>query len=398
MDYGVSVRLDRFLSPFVRALGRSERRKWGETYVRALMLGDSRRNPRRMSFQGQGDEQSLQQFVHQSPWDEKPLLDILAAHAEAMAPGVRALILDDTGFPKQGKKSVGVSRVYSGTLGKVGNCQIGVSLSLGWDDGAIPLDMELYLPESWTESAARLRSAGLPEDTPHRKKWQIGLELIDAALKRGVSPGIVSADAGYGVATEFRQELAVRDLEYSLGVQKNLSLWRVPHEPNGMAKAAKRGVAKTSIATPSQTALQLAQSLPETEWKTVSWREGQRDSLKSRFACVKVEPTHVRKRGTGTPETAWLLMEWPENESEPDHYWLMSPGCGSFLEDLVYWAKIRWIIEKNYRDLKTELGLDHFEGRSYRGWRHHIALTLVAHLFLVSEDLRQKKLYAVEPA
>jgi SRSO17 transposase len=398
MDRRTSERLDRFLRPFLDSLGRSERRKWGGVYVRGLMLGHDRRNPRRMAGSGQGPEQSLQQFVHQSPWGEGPLLGELARIADSQAPKRRAFVVDDTGFPKQGRKSVGVDRMYSGTLGKTGNCQIGVSLSLVWDDGAIPLEIEIYLPESWTGDPERLVSAGLPNDTPHRKKWEIALSLLDEAKKRGVSPGVVVADAGYGVVTEFREALRKRKLEYALGVQKTPTLWRLPHEAGAVPPRKGRGRPATRIRTPAESALALAQRQPPEAFKQIVWRQGTRGPLASRFAAVFVEPTHARERGSGEPETAWLLIEWPEGQKEPIHYWLLSEGLGPEIEELVYWVKIRWVVEKNYRDLKEELGLDHFEGRSHRGWRHHVSLTLVAHLFLTLEDLNQKKLYAVEPA
>jgi SRSO17 transposase len=399
MDAKTLGRLDSFLEPYLTALGRQERRRHGSTYVRGLMLGDSRRTASGIARSCSEDEQALQQFVGQSRWSTKDLLDRLAFDVRGIAPERRAFVIDDTGFPKQGRKSVGVARQYSGTLGKTGNCQIAVSVSLAWDQAAVPLEFELYLPDEWTSDAERLKKAGLPETIEFKEKWKISLDLLDRARARGLEAGVVCADGGYGVVTEFRQELAKRGFAYALGVQKSLSFWLAPRidilpEP----KSGKIGAPRKARLPESLNAESYTLALAPDKWTSVSWREGTKGTMTSRFAVALVEPANIATRTAGKREAEqWLLIEWPTEEPEPTHYWLISKALGPGLLQLVYWAKIRWMIEMNYRELKDELGLDHFEGRSYRGWLCHVVLTLVAFLFLTTERLRKKSEYLLDP-
>jgi SRSO17 transposase len=326
-------------------------------------------------------------------------LDRLALDALELAPGRRAFIIDDTGFPKQGRQSVGVARQYSGTLGKTGNCQIAVSLSMAWDQAAVPLEFELYLPEEWANDPARLKKAGLPLNAPFKEKWKISLDLLDRAKSRGVECRVVCADGGYGVVTEFRQELAKRGFAYALGVQKSLSFWLAPRiDIPPPPKQGKLGAPRKPRLPERLSAESYTLALAPEKWTSLSWREGTKGTMRSRFAAVLVEPANAATRTAGEREAQqWLLIEWPEDEPEPTHYWLVSQTLGPDLIELVYWAKIRWMIEMNYRELKDELGLDHFEGRSYRGWLSHVVLTLVAFLFLTTERLRNKSEYLIDP-
>ncbi len=362
------------------------------------MLGDSRRTASGIARSSGEDEQALQQFVGQSRWSAKSLLDRLAVDVHAIAPGRQAFVIDDTGFPKQGRNSVGVARQYSGTLGKTGNCQIAVSLSLAWDQACVPLEFELYLPEEWTKDPERLKKAGLPPETPFREKWKISLDLLDRASCRGIQGKVVCADGGYGVVTEFREELARRGLAYALGVQKSLSFWLSPRiDIPATPKQDRIGAPRKPQLPQRLNAESFTLTLATDQWTSLSWREGTKGTMKSRFAAALVEPSNVATRTAGKREDEqWLLIEWPEGEPEPTHYWLVSKDLGPDLKELVYWAKIRWMIEMNYRELKDELGLDHFEGRSYRGWLSHVVLTLVAFLFLTFERLRNKSEYQVD--
>lgn len=399
MDASTLGRLDRFLCPYLDLLGREERRQHGRGYVQALMIASGRRTAAGIARTVGADEQSIQQFVNQSRWSPSALLDRLAADAGAVAPSKRALVIDDTGFVKQGRHSVGVARQYSGTLGKTGNCQVAVSLSLAWDQAAVPLEFDLYLPPEWTGDPDRLRRAGLAADTPFREKWRIALDLLAHAHQRGIESGVVCADAGYGIVTEFRRELARRELSYALGVQKSLTFWMAPRLDIPPAPKKENVGAPRKPRLPARLSAEAyARSLAPEQWTTLSWREGTKGPMTSRFAAVLVEPAHAAFRKSGEREAEqWLLIEWPAKEPAPTHYWLLSKGLGQDLIALAYWAKIRWMIEMNYRELKDELGLDHFEGRSYRGWCSHVVMTLLAFLFLTTERLRKKSEYAFEP-
>lgn len=398
MDAATLGRLDRFLAPYLQALGREERRRHGAMYLRGLLLCDGRRTAAGIAKACSEDEQALQQFIGQSRWSAKSLLDRIAEDALAMAPGRRALVIDDTGFPKQGRHSVGVARQYSGTLGKTGNCQVAVSVSLAWEQASVPLEFELYLPPEWVEDPARLAKAGIA-GASLKEKWRIALDLIDRSRTRGVTAKVVCADGGYGVVTEFREELSKRGLPYALGVQKSLSFWLAPRadiqpEPKNSSVGAPR---KPRLPARLH-AGEYAASLAPQKWTLLSWRQGTKGQMTSRFTSVLVEPANVAFRTAGLREAEqWLVIEWPEDEKEPTHYWLISKDLGSDLAELVYWAKIRWMIEMNYRELKGELGLDHFEGRSYRGWISHVVLTLVAFVFLTTERLRKKSEYLLDP-
>jgi SRSO17 transposase len=305
--------------------------------------------------------------------------------------------LDDTGFPKQGKHSVGVARQYSGTLGKTGNCQIGVSLNYACDDGCFPVDFQLYLPEEWASDSGRRAKAGVPEEVRFRRKWEIGWEMIDRVREWEVPPGVIVADAGYGIATEFRAGLRARGLKYVVGITREVTVWRGGVKRGPAPAYQGHGRPRKGSLPARGTVLEVAQSLPEDAWVEVIWREGTRGPMKGRFAAVRVQPTHGTLRDGEDEPVSWLLIEWPSDAAEPAKYWISNMGEETPLTELVYWAKIRWWIEQNYQQLKDELGLDHFEGRSWSGWHHHVTLAMIAFGFLVLEGYRQKKPYWVDP-
>jgi SRSO17 transposase len=361
------------------------------------MLGTGRRTAAGIARAAGGDEQAIQQFLSQSRWKPESLLDGIAREVQGLAPGRRAFILDDTGFAKQGRHSVGVARQYSGTLGKIGNCQIAVSLSLAWEQATVPLEFALYLPKEWISNPERLAGSGLSPETAFKEKWRLGLDLIDAAMSRGVAKGVVCADAAYGSVTEFRKELGARELAYALGVQETISVWAAPREELPAKEYSGRGRRPKPKAGARQSALELAMSLPAQAWQNVRWAEGTKGPLASRFACVRVEPGHAARIAGEREAEQWLLVEWPEGSQKPARYWLISLCAESDLLELVRWAKMRWGIEQNYRELKEELGLDHFEGRSMRGWLCHVTLTLLAFLFLATERLQRKSELVFDP-
>jgi len=304
-------RLERFLDPYLDLLGRDERRRHGRGYVQALMVGGGRRTAAGIARTLGADEQSVQQFVNQSRWSPSALLCRLAEDTGAIAPGLCGFVIDDTGFVKQGRHSVGVARQYSGTLGKTGNCQVAVSLSLAWDQAAVPLEFDLYLPPEWTDDPDRLRRAGLAHDTPFREKWRIALELLGRARARGIQAEIVCADAGYGIVTEFRRELNRLELSYALGVQKTLTFWIAPRADIPPAPKSGSVGAPRKPRLPARIAAEAyAASLPPEQWTTLTWREGTKGPMRSRFTAVLVEPAHTAFRKSGEREAEqWLVIE-----------------------------------------------------------------------------------------
>jgi SRSO17 transposase len=386
-----------FVELLLPLVGRLERRKWAAFYIRSLLLEGGRKTAATMADRFGGNEQAVQQFVNQSPWDWMPARQQASERLARFAGRRVAWVVDDTGFPKQGKHSVGVARQYSGTLGKTGNCQIGVSLNCASDDGCFPLDFQLYLPEAWASDAKRRQAAGIPAEITFQRKWEIALAMIDGVREWDVPEGVVVADAGYGVATEFRAGIRVRKLQYVLGITRDVTVWRGAALRGPSPAYTGRGRPRKAPLPKAETALAVAKSLPDEAWTQVTWREGVRGPMAGRFAAVRVQPAHATLHGNIDEPLSWLLIEWPADEPEPTRYWLSNLGEKTSLQELVYWAKIRWWIEQNYQQLKDELGLDHFEGRSWRGWHHHVTLTMIAFDFLVLEGYRQKKLYWVDP-
>ena len=394
-------RLKGFLDEMLLTLGRSERRQWGDVYVRGLLATGGRKATASMAARvSDGNVQAMQQFIGQSPWSWDPLRKGLARRlVEALHP-VAAWVVDDTGFPKKGPHSVGVARQYSGTLGKIGNCQVAVSLHYATDDAAVPLDFALYLPEEWLEQERRQKAA-IPKDVTFQPKWALALVLIDRALAWEVPRGVIVADVGYGNTTEFRTGLAERKLLFVVGVQNTTAVW-VDSGNLGNPSRGCRGQPRRKpleVGAPMSVA-EVSQSWLQERWQRVTWREGTKGPMTSRFAAARVLPSHSYQHGGLKEEPLWLLAEWPEDEAAPTKFWLANlPGDTSLLS-LVRLAKIRWWVEQGYQQLKDELGLDHYEGRSWQGWHHHVTMTMLAFGFLALETLYIKKNFwtALAPA
>jgi len=381
-----------FAAEMLAPLPRSDQRRWGETYLRGLMLDGRRKSIEPMAARlADGDEQALQQFVNQSPWEWQPVRERLATRmAEAIAP--LAWIIDDTGFPKAGRYSVGVARQYSGTLGKVGNCQIGVSISAASEAASAPLDWRLFLPAAWDDDAPRRAKAHLPESERHREKWRLALEMLDELREWGLAPPALVADAGYGEITAFRSALEERELAYLVEVKAATSAYapEITAEQPPWRGSGRRPAARYRRAPASLRALALAAGFAAT--CEVVWREGSRGPMAARFLALRVRPANVGLRRAHPAELPlrWLLCQWPEGAAEPSKYWLANLPAETTLFELVRLAKLRWRIELDYRELKDALGLDHFEGRSFRGWHHHVTLVSLAHGFLTLQRLDPK--------
>jgi SRSO17 transposase len=285
-----------------------------------------------------------------------------------------------------------VARQYCGQVGKQDNCQIAVTLSVANAHASLPVACRLYLPEAWTQNPERRARAGVPDEVAFRTKPEIALDEIRATLQAGVSPGVVLADAGYGVDTAFRTALTEMRLSYILGIQSSTTLWAPGTAPLPPKRWSGKDRPPTRIRRdPHHTPLSardLAKTLPDEAWKIVTWREGTNAPLASRFAAVRVRPAHRdHLRHEPRPEE-WLLVEWPNGEEEPTKYWLSTLPDDAPLADLVEQAKLRWRIERDYQDLKQEIGFGHYEGRGWRGFHHHATLCIAAYGFLVSERSR----------
>ena len=335
--------------------------------------------------------QSLHHLVADSPWSDQAMLAQVRAwtlpRMKKKEPLV-AWVVDDTGIPKKGKHSVGVARQYRGQLGKQENCQVAVSLSAATWRSSLPIAWRLYLPESWARDRRRRRKAGVPDEVGFQTKPQIALDQIRQALENAIEPGVVLADAAYGNDSEFRAELRKLKLEYVVGIQSTTSVWKPGEGPLPPEKYKGQGRPPKLPWRGEQQPLavrELALGLPPKAWKKLSWRQGEKRKLASRFAALRVRPAHRNFEQHEAHPEQWLLIEWPSGEVEPAKYWLSNLPAAAKLKELVALAKHRWIIERDYQELKQELGLNQYEGRGWRGFHHHGTLCIAAYGFLVGE-------------
>ena len=387
-------RLVDFAAEIFEPMQRKDQRHWGEVYLRGLMLDGKRKSIEPMAARlADGDEQCLQQFVNQSPWDERKVRKRLAVRMNREIEP-EAWIVDDTGFPKFGRHSVGVAPQYCGALGKIANCQVGVSVSAATDEASCPLDWRLFIPEEWDRDAERRAKAHVPEEVGHVPKWSLALEMLDELRDWSLKPPVVLADAGYGEITKFRAGLEKRELDYVVQVKGKTSAYAEDVEPEPAEWAGVGPRPKSRYRQERSSLHELALAAGPSAAVEVSWREGTRGKIRSRFMALRVRPANIGLRNRANREgselpLAWALCEWPEGEEEPIKYWLSNLPAETSLTELVGLAKLRWRIEHDYRELKDALGLDHFEGRSYQGWNHHVTLVSVAHAFLTLERRRR---------
>jgi SRSO17 transposase len=372
-----------------------------KNYCTALLLPGERKSVEPMAARLAPDNvrrmhQSLHHLVADAPWnDEEMLAEVRREVLPTMQKHspVVAWIVDDTGFPKQGKHSVGVARQYCGQIGKQDNCQAAVSLSVSTWSSSLPIAWRLYLPEVWCQDAARLQQAGVPEGIGFQTKPEIALQQIRQALAEKVAVGVVLADAGYGNGAQFRTVLTSLGLQYVVGIESSTTVWEpgqqpLPAPPRKPGRGATPKRLQRNADHQPVSVKQLALGLPSSAWKDIRWRQGSRASLRSRFAAVQVRPAHRDEKRTEPHPEEWLLIEWPKKESGPTKYWLSTLPVKTSLRSLVKIAKHRWIIERDYEELKQELGLNHYEGRGWRGFHHHATLCIAAYGFLISERNR----------
>ncbi len=388
-------RLADFVAEVVAPLAHVRQRENALTYVRGLIEQGGRKSLQPTLFrleESPARYESMQQFLADSPWE--PEL-VARACAERVAPelAVLAWIVDDTGVAKDGKHSPGVKRQYSGTLGKIGNCQIAVSVHAVGTRGTLPLGWSLYLPEEWCADQERRRKAKVPEEIAFRTKPQLASSLCERAAGWRLPAAPILADCAYGDDTSFRTRLHALELEYVLACSAQISVYGpettflVP-ERNGKV-GRRRSVARPDRKPESVRAL--AERLPRSAWRTLPCRTTPAgDDLSSRFAFVRVVASHPVRTDCRPPREEWLIIEWPDGEEAPRDYWLANLPADTPRERLARLARLRWTIELDYRQLKGELGLDHYEGRSYPGFHHHCALVTCAHAFLTLERLDPK--------
>ena len=297
-----------------------------------------------------------------------------------------------TGFPKKGQHSEGVTRQYCGQVGKQENCRVAVSLSMTTETSSMPVAYRLYLPETWANDSQRRRKTGVPAEIGFQTKAEIALAQIRRARERGIPEGVVLADAGYGTDTGFRARLTKMELPYVMGIKSTVTVWKPGQQPKPPAAYKGTGRPPRLLRRDQRhqpvAVKQLAHGLPADAWRDVAWRQGVHKKLRSRFAALRVRPAHRDYWRAEPHAEEWLLIEWPKGEAEPTKYWLSTLPADVVLAELVRMAKHRWIIERDYPELKQELGLGHFEGRGWRGFHHHATLCLAAYGFLVAERNR----------
>ena len=414
----VRPRLQAFAAEMFGGLARSDQRAKGELYLRGLLLDGKRKSMQPMAGRLGVDHQQLQQFVTSSSWDHVEVRKRVARWADEFV-GPEAYVIDDSGFPKDGSDSPGVARMYSGTLGKVGNCQIGVSVHAVTDVASAAINWALFIPESWDDTTAadadtvaqirrRRARCRIPDDVRHREKWRLALDMLDQIIGPaendqdveggrgaesdgwGLRRRTIVADAGYGDITGFRLGLQQRGLPYVVAVKGTTSAYPVDAVPAAPVYSGHGRPPKPRYRDDPTNLAGLALAVGRSALQSITWRHGSRRNsanpiaaMRSQFLALRVRPANREiPRGTdGSLPDCWLIAEWPPDKAEPTDYWLSNLSADTPLHELVRLAKIRWRIEHDYRELKDGLGLDHFEGRSYTGWHRHVTLTAVAQAF-----------------
>jgi SRSO17 transposase len=394
---GTEARFRAYATALTSVLGHADRVQPFEHYCVGLLSAEGRKSveplaavtaPERTAAQ----HQSLLHLVAQAPWCDQAML---ARVREQVLPSVtreepiQAWIIDDTGFPKKGDHSVGVARQYCGQLGKLANCQVAVSLSVATHQASLPIAYRLYLPKDWIDDPSRRAKARVPADITFQTKPEIALQQSRQALADGVPPAVVLMDPAYGCDGKLRGGISELGLSYVAGILPNTVVWRPGEAPLPPMSWSGRGRRPTRLqrdATHQPVSVKpLALELAAEAWQQVKWRDGSNTALSSRFARLRVRPAGDDARRSEPAAEEWLLIEWPEGDTEPDHYWFATLPADISLERMVDLTKLRWRIERDYLDLKQEVGLGHYEGRGWRGFHHHATLCIAAYGFLISE-------------
>ncbi|MFI6588650.1 IS701 family transposase [Embleya sp. NPDC050493] len=400
---GLRAGLAEFVADVFGSLPRRDQREKGDCYLRGLMLEGRRKSIDAMASRlPDGNTQNLQQFVSASTWDPVPVRRRIA---ERLLPLVRAdaWAIDDVSFPKDGRMSVAVAPQYCGALGKQANCQVAVSVHAVSDTASCPLQWRLFLPPEWDTDMERRLRTGVPDAVRHREKWQLALDALDEVTGWGMRPPVVVADAGYGQNALFRAGLAERGLDHVVAIRGDAVVHPASAAPTTLAWSGRGRRSAARYREPAVAVAALAAAHGRDAFVDVTWRRGSRGPMRSRFLRLRVRPAgktvgRLAREAAGADGGSWdgvlpevgLLVQWPVDAELPTDYWLFDlPGEMSTAE-VVRLAKIRWRIEHDYREMKHGLGLDHFEGRSWSGWHHHVTLVTAAHAFLTERRLSPK--------
>lgn len=387
-----------FAAEMYRPLARRDQRAKGEQYVRGLLLEGRRKSIQPMAARlPDGDEEGLQNFICDSPWDDVPVRRRLAVRMTAEIEP-EGWIVDDTALPKDGRFSPGVAHQYCGALGKTANCQSLVSVNAASDRASCPLGWRLFLPKCWDQDAERRRRARIPEEVGHVPKWQLALEIIDQLLGWGLARQVVQADGGYGDITLFRTGLEDRELEYVVQVKGVTSAQPADAVPIAPDYPGRGRPPMPRYPDKPSSLRDLVLAAGREPVRTIGWREGDRGPLASQFIALRVRPANdAQRQDDGVLPERWLLAEWPAEKDEPVKYWLSNLPAQTPILTLVRMAKLRWRVEHDYRELKQCLGLDHYEGRTFCGLHHHLTCVTVAHAFLTTLRLARGDPNAVRP-
>ena len=388
LDAGAQGRLGSYFCDVGAALNNKTRRASFAMYAMGLLGGAERKSAEPIASTVSADPATcepihhrLLRFLRDSPWSDREVRGVAARHAMAamtQEEPLRSWIIDDTGFLKQGTHSVGVQRQYTGSAGKIANCQVAVSLSIATRSAHVPIDFALYLPQSWTADAARRRECKIPDDVVFKTKHDLALDLITRAVDDKVPGDILLADSGYGDSHEFREAVRVLGFDYALGIHATTTMWRLD------ARERCRGERMSVRA--------IAIELGPKAFRQVTWRDGTapgaRGKLRSRFAFCRVKVAHDDGTDRAQREPLWLIAEWPEGEAAPTKFALTTLRRTMSKKQIVRLLKERYRTERVYQEMKGELGLDHFEGRSYPGWHHHVSVSLCCYAFVIGERMR----------
>jgi len=376
-----------FLEPLVAELGRSERREGAALYVQGLLMPGERKSVEPMAERLGTDSQKLQQFIADSPWDEQEVWRAIRREVVPVMEPLAAWIIDETGWLKQGKNSVGVAHQYCGAVGKQANCQVSVEVVVSDGQIAAPVAGRLYLPENWAGDESRRQAAGVPPGVPFGTKPAIAVELIKQVLADGVSRAPVLGDEVYGAASELRWELRGLGLEYFLNTGGDLLAWT----KRVKTRLAKKywGLVEGEPAASSLAAL--SKAIPPTQWHPVAWRAADGTKRKTRIAWLPVYVLSDLDRDTGDWPQTWLVVDWPEAEADPYHLYLAWFKAKPTPARCLRLSRGRFAVEQFFQRDKTDLGLDHYEGRSWQGFHHHLVLAAVAYLFVMVVYLSSKK-------
>ena len=390
---------EQYLDHLCEVLHRVERSTGLKDYCRGLMLPIARKSVEPLAacsdpLHVAAKHQSMHHFVAKSEWSDTA---VIGRVRDWVVPTLGLdngcyWIIDDTGFPKKGKHSVGVARQYCGQLGKQDNCQVAVSLSLASEQGSVPIAYQLYLPKDWAADPERRKTAGVPADIAFATKPEIALAQMRLAITSGVQRGVVLADAGYGDETAFRDGITDLGMLYAVGIRPATTVWAPGTTPLPPKPWVGRGIRPTRLRRePGHEPVAvkaLAMALQPGAYGSVTWREGTNSNLTSRFAALRVRPAHRDYLGTEMRPEEWLLIEWPDGEAEPTKYFLSTAPADATTEQLVFVTKMRWRIERDYQELKQEFGLSHYEGRGWQGFHHHATLCIAAYGYLVAQRLK----------